>query len=159
LATELQYNSFKSVYEEEADRYTSLAARAQLYFSIIAVYLGAIAFKFEDVETFSKTWAVPSWLFLVTGSLLLLALLAVVLAISIRAYEGVYDPERVIKSFGAQPPTDSEFLDDRIVDLAVATNRTSAQNDSTANWLKTAIILIFVGVCFHFAIFAKALLH
>jgi hypothetical protein len=159
VATEIQYNSFKSLYDEEAARYTSLTTKAQLYFSIIAAYLGAIAFKFEDVENFSKAWGVPDSLFLVTGALLVLALLAVVVGISVREYEGVYDPEVVISNFGAQPPTDEEFLDDRIVDLAVATKRNSVQNERTANWLKAAIILIFVAICFHFVIFAKAFLH
>jgi hypothetical protein len=159
MATEIQYDSFKSLYDEEAERYKSLAARAQLYFSIIAAYLGAIAFKFEDIQGFSRTWGVPAWMFLVTGALLLLALLGVVLAISIREYEGVYDPEGVIENFGAQPPTDSEFLDDRVIDLAVATKRNSEQNDWTAKCLKAAIILIFMGICFHFVIFARALFH
>jgi len=91
-----------------------------------------------------------------TGSLLLLALLSTILAISIRSFEGICDPEDVIANFGDAPPRDADFLDDRIVDLAVATNRNASQNNQTAQYLRAAIILLFLGVLLHVAIFFVA---
>src|SRR4029077_4316438 len=76
VTTELQYNVFKAVYDEETSRYASLANRAQLYFSIISLYLGAIAFKFEDVQKFMAAFGIPSWMFIASGCVLLLALLS-----------------------------------------------------------------------------------
>jgi len=159
VATELQYNVFKYLYEEESDRYSSLATRAQLYFSIISVYIGAIAFKFDDLKPYIKDFSVPVWMFVATGGVLLLALLATLAAISIRNYVGFADPEDIIDRFGDEPPTDTDFLKDRIAELAAATNLNSRQNDLTAWCLTVAICLLYVGVLLHVGILLLAARH
>lgn len=159
MATETQYNIFKAVYDEEAERYASLEGRARLYFSIISLYLGAIAFKAKDIGDFATSFHIPVWWFLLSGCVLVVSLLATVAAIQIRAYEGFFDPEQVIDEFGDTPPKDADFLDDRIVDLAVATNRNSSQNDRTAQVLAVAAVLLFVGVVLHLLIFIAAVAY
>jgi hypothetical protein len=159
MATETQYGIFKTIYDEEAERYSNLEARARVYFSIISLYLGALAFKVEDVQRFATAFNVPFWLFLLSGTLLVLSLLATILSLQIRDYERICDPEVVVDAFGDEPPTDEAFLDDRIVDLAVATNRNRLQNYRTAHFLSISAIFLFLGVIVYLAIFAIAVIR
>ncbi len=159
MATEIQYNVFRSLYVEEAERYTNLASRAQIYFSIISLYLGAIAFKFEDVEKFIKEFKVPAPLFLSLGGVLVLSLLATIASVAIRNYEGASDPLEIINEFGDVAPSDADFLDDRLVDLAVATNRNSIQNNRTAMLLQMSVALLFLGAVLHLCVFCVAFLR
>ena len=59
MATKEQYEFFKSLYDEENSRYSVLENRAKLYVTIIALYLGAIAFKIADVLALSSQLKVP----------------------------------------------------------------------------------------------------
>lgn len=149
MATERQYDVFKSLYDEEADRYTKLAGRAQLYLSIITLYVAAFAFKFEDIKKFIDPYGVSKYLAISVAIVLLLALLATLMAIQIRSYEGIADPEEIIKGYKDKEPTDSDFLDERIADLAVATNRNSEINNRVANWLVVASWLLVFGLLLH----------
>jgi hypothetical protein len=156
MATKIQYKFFKSVYKEENERYKQLAARAKFYLTIQTAYLAAIAFKFDDIKTLSNALSVPLVLFIAIGLLLVLGVLFTVLATRIREYEAPTDLRDVIKSFGKTPPIDSAFLDDRLVDLAVATERNSAANDKTAIWLTVTGWVLFAAVALHFFTFLWA---
>jgi len=81
------------------------------------------------------------------------------LAVAIRNYEGVCDPVEVIDGFGDTPPSDSDFLDDRIAELAVATNLNFQQNNLTANLLSWAVALLFIGVALYLGIFSIGVSH
>ena len=158
MATETQYAFFKSVYDEENVRYTQLESRAKFYLTIQTFYLGAIAFKFDDIQKFSAALSVPPILFITGGLLVVLGLLLTVLATRIRAYEAPTDLQELLESFGSSP-TDSDFLDDRLADLAVATDRNSIANDKVANLLTYAGILLFSAVAVHFVTFVYAYIH
>jgi hypothetical protein len=157
MASEKQYDVFRSLYDEEIERYTALESRAKLYLTIITFYLGAVVFKMEDVMKFITVFQVPLGLYLALSVVLLCALLLTVLATRIRTYEGICDPEEVIRSFGKTKPTDEEFLDHRVVDLACATNRNVAENNKVAGILQTASYLLFVSVFLQLVIFGLAI--
>ena len=157
MASEQQYKVFRSLYDEELERYTALESRAKLYLTIITFYLGALVFKMEDMVKFVTVFHVPLGLYLVFSIVLLLALLLTVLATRIRTYEGICDPEEVIRSFGKTKPTDDDFLDQRVVDLACATNRNVAENNKVAGILQIASYLLFVAVFFQLVIFGLAI--
>lgn len=159
MATEIQYKVFKELYDEEAERYSALGTRSNLYLTVITFYLGVILLKVDDVLKFASEFRVPSVWFLCVGMLLVVALLLTVAAIRIREYEGVCDPEEVIEGFGRTPPADAEFLDDRVVDLAVATNRNSAQNNRVAGLLQWAATVILLAVLLQVAVFTVAIVH
>jgi hypothetical protein len=159
MATEIQYQVFRSFYDEESTRYSSLAARAQLYFSVVSLYVGAIAFKFDEIRKLAETFRVPALLLLIAGVCMLASLLMTILAVAIRNYEGLCDPVEVIEGFGDTPPTDSDFLDDRIAEAAVATNLNFKQNNRTANFLSWAVFLLFIGVALYLGIFIVAASH
>jgi hypothetical protein len=146
MATQAQYDVFVYVYEEENKRYESLQDRAKLYLSIASIYLGAIAFKADDVLKVVAQFHIPMWLWLATGGILVVAVVLITSAVRIRTYEGICDLEELIANFGPEPPADEDFFDDRLVDLAVATNRNSASNDRAARllgWAAAAMILAF----------------
>jgi hypothetical protein len=98
-------------------------------------------------------------LFLLSGTLLVAALLLTALAITVRDYEGICDPENVVTDFGESPPSDQEFLDDRIVDLAVATNRNHRQNNRVAALLKWAARVICCAVALQTVLLFIAIRH
>src|ERR1700684_3953239 len=104
MATETQYKVFKELYDEEAERYSALGTRSNLYLTVITFYLGVILLKVDDVLKFASEFRVPSVWFLCIGMLLVVALLLIVAAIRIREYEGVCDPVEVIEGFGRTPP-------------------------------------------------------
>jgi hypothetical protein len=159
MATEVQYKVFKEVYDEETQRYSDLSARANLYLTIITFYLGVILLKIDDLFQFITTFGISVVWFLFLGVLLAFALLLTVMATRIREFEGICDPEKVIDGFGKKPPTDADFLDDRIVGLSVATNRNSAQNENVARLLQWAALIIFLAALLQVAVFIVAIHH
>jgi hypothetical protein len=159
MATNTQYEIFKAVYDEEVERYSALESRSKLYLTILTFYLGAIAFKIEDVMKFVSQFRVPLWLYMSIALVLLLGLLLTILATRIREFEGICDLEKVVDSFGAKPPTDEDFLDDRLADLVVATKRNSIQNDKIATCLQWASYMLFVAVLLQLFVFLLAILN
>jgi hypothetical protein len=157
MSTETQYKVFKELYEEEGKRYSELDGKAKLYITIITFYLGAIAFKFKDVMELTSSVTYTRWLYLAIGSVLIAALLCTVIAMRIRTFEGICNPEEVIQRFGPTPPSDDDFRDDRITDLAVATNRNSSQNDAIARTLSLASLFILFAGIIQFILFTLAL--
>src|SRR5687767_8307242 len=129
MATQHQYEFFKLLYQEEADRYADLESRAKLYFTVISFYLGAIVLKFDDLQAFLTLTGVPVAVILAIAALMVVALVFCVMGIQIRNYEGIADASDVIDSFSAVSPTDHDFFDARIADFAVATARNSEENN------------------------------
>jgi hypothetical protein len=159
VATKVQYEVFRAAYDEESEHHSVLESRAKLYLTIITAYLGAIAFKTTDVLAFLNEFKVSFYWYLLLGLGLVLALLLTVCAMGIRTYEGVFDPKVEIQSFGDKPPTDVEFLDKRIVDLAVATDRNNRMNNKVAEYLRYAGFLIFLAVTVQLIVFGLAICH
>lgn len=158
MATEAQYKFFKELYDEENKRYSELDNKGKLFVTIITFYLGAIAFKFNDVAHFTEQVSYAKWFYLIIAIVLVGALLCTMFAIRVRSFEGICDPEEVIDKYGEVAPSDTDFLDDRIADLAVATNRNSNQNDRIAENLALALVLLFVAGAIQFVLLLIAIL-
>ena len=156
MATEHQYKIFRELYDEENQRYSELDNKGKLYVTIITFYLGAIAFKFNDVTHLTDSVHYAKWFYLVIACVLVAALLCTIFAIRVRSFEGICDPEEVINHYD-NAPSDEEFFDDRIVDLAVATNRNSQQNDKIATNLSVASILIFAAAMIQLVLLVTAI--
>ncbi len=159
MATEKQYDVFKSLYDEEVERYVALEGRAKLYLTIITFYLGTIAFKIKDVMDFVTKFGIPIWLYLGLSIVLLIALLLTVLATRIRSYEGVCDPEQLFNEVKKGDVNDERFLGRRLADLAIATNRNIAENNRVAMVLQFASYLLFAAVSLQLIIFIMAVLR
>jgi hypothetical protein len=159
MATQVQYDAFKAVFDEEQARYVHLEKRANLYLTVITFYLGAIVFKVEDLMKFATRFGLSAVWFLAIGALLGFALLLVVRAVSIRAYERLFDPKQEIKSYADRQPADAEFLDKRLADFAVATDRNAKQNDRVAKLLRWAAWSIFCSALLQIVIFGVVFAH
>lgn len=149
MATENQYEFFRYLYEEENSRYSELESRAKLYITIISLYMGALAFKLDDVLKISNGRIFSLGLFIGSVIIFSIALLFSILAIRIRVYEGITDPYDIFEEYGDEAPIDQDFFDNRIADLAVATDRNSIQNDIVAARLSDAAWFLYFGVICH----------
>ena len=149
MASEAQYEILRSVYEEENGRYSELVNRGKIYLTICSFFLGGLAFKLN--ESFANaTWCAKT-AFLVSTACFVAGFLLIILSLGIYPHEGLCDPKDVIEKFGTTPPTDSDFRDDRLADIAVATERNSAINDRRARFLTAAAFAMFFGVVFGFS--------
>jgi hypothetical protein len=148
VATKTQFEIFKSVYDEENTRLSELVTRAKVYLSVETFILGALFFKFDSVLKITSGVTILPTLFILSVAFFLGALLLTIASLRILRYEGICYPEEVIRQFKEKPPQDSDFLDDRIVDLAVATQRNSRQNDKRAKCLQWAGTCLLIGFAF-----------
>ncbi len=158
MATALQYEIFKSAYDEEGERFGELESRANVLLGACTFYIGAIAFGFDDVVKFAQTSNLPEWLYITLGLPLVAALVCTLVALVVRDYERPFDPEEVIKKELGSRVSEEEFLDSRIADLAVATNRNSKVSDGIATWLIVSASFLVVAALAHLGVFVWALM-
>jgi hypothetical protein len=148
MATEQQYKCFKDIFDRETQRHDRLIDRGKLYLSIVIVYLGLLAVAIEKMlPELSQSWLTIAFYVISLASLVASMLLAL-LAIGIFKYVYPTDPEAVILGFGREPPTDTDFFDDRIVELsaAFATNRRVTEKRATK--LKYASFCLLAAAIF-----------
>jgi hypothetical protein len=149
MNTVAQYEFFKFLYEQQSKRYEQLEARARFYLTILTFYLGAVAVSGKDLLPFLAKSHVTRWIFSGSGVAFVLAIALCVMSARIRIYEGVADPERLIRSSGEREVKDSSFYENRIIDFAVATSKNSKEYDKIAKVLKWVVTFTFVGVGLH----------
>lgn len=154
MATKTQYEVFQFVHDAEDKRMTELVTRAKVYLSIATFFLGGLAFKMGDPVLLISTAA--QIIYFVAAGLFILAFSFILAALFIYSYEGVTDLIEVIEEFQAKPPSDTDFLDDRIVDLAIACDRNVRQNDKRAVLLQIASFVMLLGVLAASASFVAA---
>ena len=147
MVSEPIYKFFQALYDEEAKRFAELESRARLYFSIASLYVGAIAFKFDDVVKLVGRINLPAVHIVLDGALFIVAILFCVLAMQVREYEGIAAPYDILHLFEVEGvPSDGDFFHDRIVDYAVAVKRNSRINNRIAIWLSVSGFSILSGV-------------
>jgi hypothetical protein len=150
MATKQQYDAFKLLFDEESDRERVLHDLSKLYISLVTFYSGFLIFVAKDLPPKQ----IGHWLLFAAATVcLLLAFVLSISAASIASYEAINDPDDVIDSFGTKPPSDADFLDQRIADLTVACNRNSLVNDRKAIKLQLAGMLLLFGITLHAAYF------
>lgn len=98
MATHEQYEFFKFLYEEEGERYGQLEARAKLYLGVITVFLATLLYKAGEVKASVTAIRIPWALVLIEAALLAASLMFTVFGSLIRTYEGLADPEEIIKN-------------------------------------------------------------
>jgi hypothetical protein len=140
VASELVYQYFIRSYEEENSRRIELVDLGKIYLSVITLYFGAIAFKLDVIVQYQKQLLRPGafTLFTASATLFVLSYLLIFLAIGIKDYEAPSDLNEIIEAFGDEPPTNEQFADDRLPELAVATQRNATTNDQRALYLRAA---------------------
>jgi hypothetical protein len=158
MATEAQYEFFKFRYMEGVERYQALIARGQIFLSIVTLYIGVLSFKLSPSGAPVATLIELSspalkWLYCSILISLLISLLLVILALGIYKYHAVADPVQIIEAYGPTQPTDSDFWDERIANLAVVTHENIPRNNKRAKLLYRATIFLFLAAVQHVVFF------
>lgn len=157
MATKEQWEIFKYLFESEQERKQKLSNIGKVYVSLSMLYVGALGMKVEFWYKELPKDTLLVVLFLLVLITFLVALCLTVFALGIYKYEYLNDPEELIKKFGNHAPSNEEFFDDRIVDLAVATNRNKNQNDKRSIFLKYSMYTMVGGVLLHIVLLVSVL--
>lgn len=144
MATKIQYETLKAVYDDELARNASLRNTGNVYLTICSFFLGGLAFKLDGV--FRQATPLTEIAFLFAVGAFVLAFVLILRALGVYTYEGLCDPEKVLKSFDKIPPTDADFLDDRIVDIAAACSVNVKMDDKRAAFLEWASWTMLAGI-------------
>ena len=147
MVSEAVYKFFQTLHDEETKRFAEHESRARLYFSIASLYVGAIAFKFEDVVRLFASVRMPSFLIAADGALFVVAILFCVLAMQKRNYEAIAAVEEVLAELQSESGlSDEQFFEYRLIDYSVATRRNADVNRRVATWLAVAGFSVLAGV-------------
>jgi hypothetical protein len=146
VATEKQYQHFKSIFDAETARQGDLEDRAKSYLSLITFYSAFIAFVVQNERPDTLTFKT---IFLLIVASMGLAFLLSLLSIRVTKYEIPSDPKEIINNYKTSPPSDDDFFDDRIIDYVVASQRNAAINDRKARLLIWAGYCVLVGISLH----------
>lgn len=187
IATKIQFDAFKMMFDEENTRYIELTNRAKIILPIISLVLGAVFFQLDlalevtQQHWISKTLLVGIWLCFLGSMTCTLASLLV------PSYEWLFDPSEVAgeldelevgeevaergeagasednvveDGYGVEDNSevDSEFLANRIVDFVVVIERNSQRNDTRALWLNIAVGSMTGGFMLTFALMMMKIL-
>ena len=156
MATQSHYVAFKDVYDDEIDRSKDLTATGRIYLTVASFFLGGAAFQASDqlasINSLAQT--------LLGAALLLLgiAFVLVVISLFVFTYESTFDPLELLESEDGLLEDDA-FLEDRVVDLAVATQRNFEINDNRAKLLKVASATLLAGVLVALVVFAVTVFY
>ncbi len=157
MADKTQYEVIKAAYDEELKRYSDLNDKGKFFLGICTFFIGGSALKLNDV--FSGSCWCAYWSFALAFVLFTVSFLLVVSAMTLAPYETMFDPYHYIDKLGPTPPSDEEFFDDRIADIAVAYRRNVEENDKRAKRLQRASYTMFVGIVLGFASLLMVYLH
>jgi len=148
MATKLQYDILRSVYSDQLARCSELMQRSQIYIGICTIIFSGFGIKLNEIL------ACNLWYFYVPAIFAILAFLFAffTLLISVRSdeSESVCDPKEVVSEFEQGIPTDEDFLNDRIIDISVAWQRTKKLNDIKALAIRKAVTFLIIGLILAF---------
>ena len=159
MITKEQYEFFSGLYEDAERTYGQLEARGNLYLGIIAGFLATVLLKADGAVSSANSLGVPWWAVLVEALLFAGSLLFVLLALRIRSYEAVNDPQKIVDGWKGDGPSNEEFYEDRIADYVVAASRNAEINNQKATMLSVAGWLLVVAMLQMIGIFAFALVR
>lgn len=144
MVSQAQYDIYRSAFQEEEDRHVELINRSKIYLTLCTFFLGGLAFKLnESLKCADYSTKIP---LLLSCLSFVVGFLCVILSMGIYQYEGVFDPQEELEKVGNNYPTDDEFREERIVDLAVATSRNCEINEKRAKHLQNASYAMLAGV-------------
>ncbi len=150
MATKEQYDFFKDQYVDEEKRYSDLTKRAEIYFSILSLFLSSIVFKLKEIfDLFEKSNScnkVVGFVFFILSFVFFgAAFYFITRALKIKTYQAVIDFENYRNNLGETAPTNEDFFDDRLIDYMYATEKNEIVNEERANDLTIALRFILAG--------------
>ena len=150
MASKEQYEFFRQEYQEENVRNNELTKRAEIYLSIVSLFLTAVFFKVADFFNWlhnkeiikSITTIVLVFLILLLFSV---ALILIINSLRIGNYEGVCDIDAYLEINKDVYQDDEDFFENRIADYIVAVQRNEAINNKKAQALTYSRYFILMG--------------
>ena len=156
MATQIQYDVFKTIYDIENEHYKDIQNSCKIYISICSFFLGVLAFKLQAVLAAACVAAKVA--FILSLSSFIFAITFILLATWAYSYQALCRPSEYVENLGPAPPLDEEFLDDRVVDIAYAWDVNSAINNRKGRFLQLSSIGMLFGVLLSFfSLFMSAL--
>ena len=150
MATKIEFEAFKYLYEREHARYLELGNRAKIFLSLITLIFGSLFLKLDAILTIAgRHWSILLIL-IMTWLAFMGALICTLLSLFIRVYEGLNRPRRMADEIDETHPDEATFLDSRIADFTVATERNHKENESRASWLQRAGLALLLGFSLSF---------
>ena len=149
LASKELYEVSLRFYEFEVDRQKALSEKAKLVIGIISLYIGLLVFRGRlniDVSNLSGGAQVT---FVIGLLLLAFSVVLSILSLQIRVYESPYNPVEFIQGLGENEQDLGLYFDDRIIDLAVAWEKNTRQNNNAAQYLQGAFICLGAAIVSH----------
>jgi hypothetical protein len=150
---EKQYLFFKSIYDEEKARQTSLQDRAKTYLTLVTFYSAFVLFVVEKLTPIDVCTLL---VFLAAMGSMGIAFLLCIWALNVSEYEALNNPEEILnEEFSKAAPSDEDFFGSRCADYTVAYTRNSAVNDKKANLVWGAGYLLLAGIVLHAVYFVS----
>lgn len=146
MATAAQYACFKEIFDRENSRQESLVERGTIYLSIITLYLGLLAVAADKVIPNINQSGLAMAAYLASFVAFVASMTFVVLAMGIYKYVYPTDPKTVVEGIDQRWPSDAEFFDARIAELAAAFKTNQPVNERRANYLKFASFCMLAGI-------------
>jgi hypothetical protein len=149
VATKQQFDVFMLAHNEQTSRYEHLTKRAGIYLFLATVLLVSLFVKLDvllPIANRSNTNAA----FLIAIWVFFLGFACCTVASSlIRSHKPLFNPgdiaRKIEKARSEGEIDDAHFLDDRLADVAGATECNTNHNDRRARWLSCAEVFMLVG--------------
>lgn len=138
---------FKLMFDQEADRSKDITDRGKLYVSIISIMIGLTTYK--NVEFLGLHGAQIQIgdliISVITLAIFLISFVCCIGALSIRKYEALNDPAKLLEKIVADNWDIGRFRERCLADYTVSTNRNNIVNDRRAKWLRTSVFFMCAG--------------
>ena len=145
MVTTEQYNFLKEQYDEESIREDILTKRAQIYLSINSFVITAFLFKVKDlVEVVKGLDNLVIYPLILSFILILISCVFIFTSLQIKEYEFPTSSDTLTVEFDNNI-NNRQFIDNRAVDLVVATDTNRGVNDIKAAKLTQALKFIIGG--------------
>lgn len=149
MASSEQLDFFWQLYEREQERHRTLINRGQVYLTILTLYFAALALDFGDAQSHITASTAGAIGFLIGLFVLSIAMIFIVLAVSIMRHANPCNALAIVTDAEISLCSEDEFRENRIVELAVATDANHAINERRADRLRYASMLLLAGIVTH----------
>jgi len=152
---EMHYKYFKDLYDEESRRALELHDNAKTNTTIVTVYAAFLGLAATGPLTAASLVqpslrSVPAYLFIAALIFLFLSIIISLYTTRVRAYQVPNYPRDVFDKLDDYS-SDSEFYEDRVIDLVAAYDWNSAINDRKVLFLSLARLFLLLGMSAHFS--------
>ena len=130
---------------QEESRREELATRANVFLSVVTLFLGSLFFNLKAVLLLAQSGRIARYALFGAWGSFFVALASIVISLFVRKFEAPFDPVNVIEGMGDGDVDDGAFFEARMLDMAVTTNTNMSINDRIASWLQLAGATILMG--------------